>query len=500
MGWFWGKRFHFGSRTDDRITGSSRSDIVFGFGGDDEISTRGGRDRIFAGRGDDTIHAGTGNDFVAAGRGDDLIFDGAGLDTVTAGHGDDTVVFVARDNIGYHGRFDGGRGQDTLRLELTSQDWTADVREEVQAFLEFVAANTRIVSIAPSDDTDLVNLDRKISVRFDRLVDPRTITSDSFQILAPDGAQIEGALRLSSDGLKASFFLAEGSLLPASSTVRILIDGTQILDTAGQPVDADGDGIAGGTRITDFETVSVTPVPDTNIEGFIFDSNRRGPDGEDIPLEGVVVSVVGLPGVFAVTDATGRFFLEDLPVPDAFLEFDATAVEAASGFRYGTVTKPVHTIAGQTTQMALTDGTPFNIYLASLSTSDAVPISAGGETTVGLGADGLANLAALFPEVDPAQWENLTVTIPENSLFFDDGTPATEATILAFQPDRIPAPLPQGHDPDFVFTLVAGGAENFDSNAQVTFPNLDGLPPGARRPILSFDHDAGEWPRRPVGQ
>lgn len=241
-------------------------------------------------------------------------------------------------------------------------------------------------------------------------------------------------------------------------------------------------------------------MPDTNIEGFIFDSNRRGPDGEDIPLEGVVVSVVGLPGVFAVTDASGRLFLEDLPVPDTFLEFDATAVEAASGFRYGTVTKPVHTIAGQTTQMALTDGTPFNIYLASLSTSDAVPISAGGETTVGLGADGLANLAALFPEVDPAQWENLTVTIPENSLFFDDGTPATEATILAFQPDRIPAPLPQGHDPDFVFTLVAGGAENFDSNAQVTFPNLDGLPPGARRPILSFDHDAGEWPRRPVGQ
>jgi hypothetical protein len=247
MGWFWGKRFHFGSRTDDRITGSSRSDIVFGFGGDDEISTRGGRDRIFAGRGDDTIHAGTGNDFVAAGQGDDLIFDGAGSDTVTAGRGDDTVVFVARDNIGYHDRFDGGRGQDTLRLELTSQDWTADVREEVQAFLEFVAANTRIVSIAPSDDTDLVNLDRKISVRFDRPVDPRTITSDSFQILAPDGAQIEGALRLSSDGLKASFFLAEGSLLPASSTVRILIDGTQILDTAGQPVDADGDGIAGGT-------------------------------------------------------------------------------------------------------------------------------------------------------------------------------------------------------------------------------------------------------------
>jgi len=143
MGWFWGKRFHFGTRTDDRITGSSRSDIVFGFGGDDEISTRGGRDTIFAGHGDDTIHAGAGNDFVAAGRGDDLIFDGAGSDTVKSGHGDDTVVFVSRDNIGYHDRFDGGRGQDTLRLELTSQDWTADVREEVQAFLEFVAANTR---------------------------------------------------------------------------------------------------------------------------------------------------------------------------------------------------------------------------------------------------------------------------------------------------------------------------------------------------------------------
>ena len=41
--------------------------------------------------------------------------------------------------------------------------------------------------------------------------------------------------------------------------------------------------------------------------------------------------------------------------------------------------------------------------------------------------------------------------------------------------------------------VKAGDATNVDGNAQIEFPNIDNLEIGERRPILSFDHDAGQW-------
>ncbi|MDW3181514.1 DUF6851 domain-containing protein [Roseobacter sp.] len=352
-----------------------------------------------------------------------------------------------------------------------------------------VDALTRIVNVGPTEGTKRANLDRQIVVEFDQPVDRSTVDAESFQVIAL-GEPLEGRITVSSNGQVITFF--PDDLLPAATELRIKVDGDKIIGEDGSPIDADGDGSPGGTLESDFQTITLTRVPDTNIEGFIFDANYRDDDGLDIPLEGVVVSVVGLPNVSAVTDENGRFFLEDLPIPQVYLEFDASNVTNRPDFDYGTIDKPVDTIAGQTVGLSSGDKA-FNIYFAALAEGDVTEIVEGEETEAGIGENGLANLTEIFPNIDPSQWEKLKVTIPADSLSFDDGTLAEEVSVMVFEPDRIPAPLPPGFDPTVVFTVKAGDATNVDGKAQIDFPNLDGLALGEKRPILSFDHDAGEW-------
>jgi hypothetical protein len=390
----------------------------------------------------------------------------------------------------------------TVRLNLSTTLENADFTLDIGALTDAagnsseatsrtfsVDAATRVVATQPADGGQQANLDRKIVVEFDRAVNPDTIDGDAIQVLA-SGTALEGRLTLSSNGKIATFFPDE--LLPASTQLRIMVDGDAITGADGRAVDADGDGEAGGVLEADFSTVSLTPVAGTNVEGFIFDANNRDAEGNDIPLEGIVVSVVGLPGVTAVTDATGRFLLEDLPVGKVFLDFDASNVVGREGLDFGTLQRPVQTQAGQTTTTNL-NGSPLSIFFAALSEGDAVQITPGEATEAGIGANGVANLSSIFPDIDPAEWEKVKVIIPPDSLTNDDGTPATEVTVMAFEPDRIPGPLPDGFDPTVVFTIKAGDATNSNGNAQIEFPNIDGLAPGTIRPILSFDHDAGEW-------
>ncbi|MEX0276332.1 MAG: Ig-like domain-containing protein, partial [Ruegeria sp.] len=340
---------------------------------------------------------------------------------------------------------------------------------------------TRLVSVSPTDGTELANLERHIVLEFDRALREKTVKEKNIKITA-NGEPVEGRLMLSGDGKLATFALAPDTLFPASSNVRIEINGNKLRDKNGRKVDVDGDGAPGGKLVSDFSTVSVTPVEGTGIFGFIYDSNNRAPDGSDVPLVGVKVSVIGLPGVTTVTDENGRFELDGLPFPDAYLHLDATEIPAADRFQFGTIVKPAHTVAGQMTQIAKPNGMPFDIYFAAIPRDDAVEIKPGEETTASVGEMGLQNLESLFPDVDRSEWEKIKVTVPADSLTFDDGAPAEELTVMVFEPDRIPPPLPEGCDPEDVFTVMAGGAGNLDGKAQIDFPNLDGLDPVEKRP------------------
>jgi VCBS repeat-containing protein len=163
---FDGNDYLDGGRGNDRLDGGSGNDWITGGNGADTLVGGAGNDFLvgdsfgssfarawgsWTGWGkskqpvsyDDDIDGGTGNDIVSGGIGDDTVKGGAGDDLVLAGWGDDTAIYVVGDNHGAKDVYSGGRGIDTLTLQMTSADWAnPDIREEVQSFIAFIANNT----------------------------------------------------------------------------------------------------------------------------------------------------------------------------------------------------------------------------------------------------------------------------------------------------------------------------------------------------------------------
>ena len=347
-----------------------------------------------------------------------------------------------------------------------------------------------IEELSPANAEEFVSLTRETIVRFTTPVDPTTLNEDSFYLIA-NGERIPGRIVVSSTEQFATFYYDDP--LPASTAVRIVLEGDKIIGRDGNALDGDGDGIPGGTATAQFSTQPLTRIPDTNVFGYVFDSHNTNADGSNIPIVGATIRVDGLPGVTAVTDENGFFQLEDMPAPDFFVHIDgSTATNAPDGTTYATLGKPFHSVPGQTTQLTL-DGDPFNVFLPPIATADFQPLSATEETNVGFGAAGLSQLEELFPDLDPTLWQQLQVTFPANSAQDEFGNPASQATIVPVDPERLPAPLPPNLDPKLVVSIQAPGANTFDVPAPVTFPNLDGLAPGEQSLIFSFNHDAGRW-------
>ena len=136
---------------NDKITvGNGNNTIVAGNGadniqagnGNDFITVGSGNDTITVGNGNDTILAGAGNDVIKAGNGNDFINSGGGSDQVFAGNGNDTFVYNMFKSAGATDFFDGGKGTDTLQLELTHAEFaSAAVQADLAAFSAFLAQN-----------------------------------------------------------------------------------------------------------------------------------------------------------------------------------------------------------------------------------------------------------------------------------------------------------------------------------------------------------------------
>ncbi|WP_107666422.1 Ig-like domain-containing protein [Cyanothece sp. BG0011] len=424
--------------------------------------------------------------------------------TVVGGIRDGEIIRIANiNNLGSQGvrltLNEGLIAGENYRLDISSnlEDIAGNNLPENTA-IDFAVAPPSITAITPSDGAEMVSLTRETVVKFNVEIDPNTVTEDSLYLIA-NGQRIAGRRVVSSTKKFVTFFYDEP--LPSSTEIRVVVDGDKITTLNGIAIDADGDGNLGGIVNFEFRTLPLTQIEGTNLFGYVFDSNNQNADGSNIPLEGVRIEVEGLPTVFAITDETGFFLLENVPYPDFFVNIDpssanSTAITSDNQF-YGPIRKPFHSIPGEETQITGKDGNPFDIFLPLLIQNDYVPLSTEEATSVGLGEQGIQHLQQILPEIDVQTWERLQVIIPPNSLYYDDGTPVTEASIVPLPTDRIPAPVPEGFDPAFVFTVDAKGATNVDGDAQLIYPNVDGLAPGEKHFIFSFDHDAGEW--QPTG-
>ncbi|MDA1056134.1 MAG: Ig-like domain-containing protein [Planctomycetota bacterium] len=297
-----------------------------------------------------------------------------------------------------------------------------------------IADPTGIREVSPANGEQQVRLHRELKVYLDEPIDPSTVSVNSFHAMAK-GEQLAGTIRVSSDERSISLFLDQ--LLPASSRVRLSIDGDQIIGRDGFALDANIDNEPGGLRTVEFATGANTSIANTSVFGYIYDSHGRNPDGSDVPVIGATVTVEGPPDLTATTGEDGFFQLDNVPYPEFYVDINGmTATNAPEGMFFGRVTKPFHSVAGHTTQLNMA-GVPFSIFLPQIAISDVAPIVPGAMTMAGFNENSLDQLAQITPDVARSEWEKLEVQIPPDSVFFDDGTMATQVRVFPLDRERI---------------------------------------------------------------
>ncbi|WP_298241353.1 VCBS domain-containing protein [uncultured Bradyrhizobium sp.] len=129
-----------GGNGNDNINAGSGNDIIDAGNGNDTVDGGTGNDIIFGGNGNDTLLGGAGNDLISGDNGDDIIDAGAGCDLVSGGNGNDVLIYRASENVGSVDIYDGGKGQDTLRLVVTqTMANSASFRSDIAAIQALIA-------------------------------------------------------------------------------------------------------------------------------------------------------------------------------------------------------------------------------------------------------------------------------------------------------------------------------------------------------------------------
>lgn len=301
------------------------------------------------------------------------------------------------------------------------------------------------------------------------------------------GQRLPGRVHVSPDGLTATLFY--DGMLPASARIRATLVADTLLDIFGHAVDGDGDGMAGGTAVVDFDTLNLTTLPGTSVCGRVL-ASELAPGGSgssvDEPLKGVVITVDGAEASLrAVTDGLGEFCLDPAPVGRFFVHIDGQAAtnDVGSGDYYPTVGKSWTSEVGERVILA-------DIFLPRIIDGTLRSVSAFADTVVPFPP----SVVAANPELAGVQ-----VTVPADSLFANDGTRGGRVGIAPVSPDRLPGPLPPGLDFPLVITVQTDGPTNFDRPVPACFPNLpdrssgEPLPPGDKSALWSFNHDTGRF-------
>jgi RHS repeat-associated protein len=346
-------------------------------------------------------------------------------------------------------------------------------------------AGVSLLSSSPAHGEAGVAITRETILRFSGPLDPDTVTPENLYIDFA-GGRLVARFHFSPDRRTLTLFYDVA--LPASSRIRLTIDGNRIRGADGMAVDANRDGRAGGVGRVEFDTLAIATVPGTAVCGRIFASELvPGESGESInvPLEGVTILVDGMEDWRAVTDQNGNFRLEPAPAGRFFVFIKGTTASnnVPPGAYYPNVGKAWTSVAGLETNIG-------EIYLPLIQAGTLQPVSSTQETVIRFPATVLQD----FPE-----FADVRLAVPADALYADDGTRGGMVGIAPVAPDRIPSRLPAGLELPLVITVQTDGPENFDVPVSVCFPNLpqpatnQPLAPGAESALWSFNHDTGEF-------
>lgn len=374
-----------------------------------------------------------------------------------------------------------------------------------------------VTEFTPLNGANDVGSTFRPQVFFSRPVNTATLTANSFFATDTTGATIPATIVPSADGTFAWLFFTNP--MPGASTITIHVVGNSILAAGdGQALDADGDGLAGGTLTYQFSTVSLAPLANTSLTGRVFDPGadlkpmtfddiRAGADGalhtpDDVflnPLGGVKVFILGLENQFVYTDAQGNFTLPAVPSGNVKLAIDGrTATNAPSGFYFPEMVMDLELEVGQINTVMGTMGTRDQreanldrpeVYLPRLATSILQQASDTEVTMVGVDATSAPNLT-------PEERAQLVLEVQPGTLIGPDGEPLTGASaqigISTVPPELVRDMLPPGVlQHTFDITIQAPNAATFSTPLEMTFPNVFNADPGSKLNFLSFDHTTG---------
>jgi len=302
------------------------------------------------------------------------------------------------------------------------------------------------------------------------------------------GQRLSTRIHISQDRTSVTLFY--NNPLPANSRIRVTLVGDEVVDNRGRNIDGDGDGAAGGDLVFDFDTLGLTVLEGTSVSGRVFASELAVAAAADVhvnqPLEGAIVTVDGMEDqIFAVTDEFGNFRLDPAPVGRFFVHIDgrAATVNVPPGAYYPFVGKAWESIPGEEVNVG-------NVYLPLVKEGTLQEVSSAEPTTIRMSPLVLDE----FPD-----FENVSITVPADSLFSDNGTRGGMVGIAPVDPSRLPGTLPPDLNFPIVITVQTDGATNFDTPASVCFPNLpdletgETLQPGEKSALWSFNHDTGRF-------
>ncbi len=401
-------------------------------------------------------------------------------------------------------------------LTLSAQDAAGNVATLVRTVKVDTLAAFGVMALVPTDGAGTIGVTQRPLLTFTRAVNTATLTADSFYATGPDGSKLEASIVPSDDGTYAWLFFKNP--MPGGARITLHVDGSKIRAAAdGAFLDADGNGVAGGTMTRSFTTVSTTSLAGTKLVGRVvdpgadllpmtFDDIRRGPDGviytpDDVflnPIAHAKVYILGQEDRVVYTDANGWFELDGVPSGNVKVAIDGrTATNAPNGVFFPEMVMDATLRAGSTNTLMGTMGTPEEqaahltrgeVYLPRIATSVLQPLNATGETVV------TVTDATGAPDLSAEERAHLTLTVQPGSALGEDGQQLGDAMIgiSTVPPELVRDMLPPGVlQHTFDITIQAPGVAAFAEPVQITFPNVFKAPPGTKLNILSFDHTTG---------
>src|SRR5262245_7468687 len=186
-----------GTKRNDTLIGTASADHMTGLAGDDLLDGAAGNDTLEGGAGADTLKGGAGKDDLDGGAGNDVLDAGSGSDRVAGDEGDDVFVHRLGENAGSVDVYNGGGGNDTLRLELTSAEWLrADVQTDLGRLLPWLQLDGGGTFTFASMQLTLRNIER-VDVLVDGVrLDPRdeAVVARADTVAVLEGASVSGSV------------------------------------------------------------------------------------------------------------------------------------------------------------------------------------------------------------------------------------------------------------------------------------------------------------------